>query len=90
VGLERGPHNLATTIGRSLERKSSGSGLENPLERKSSGSGLENRDYNRRGFAVLTTHTHLSAKVDTNFAVKRRRSVSIVRSRTQSTEFFSF
>jgi hypothetical protein len=41
VGLERGPHSLVSTI--------------EELERKSSGSGLENRDYGRRGSAALTT-----------------------------------
>jgi hypothetical protein len=40
VGLERGPLSLVSTT--------------ELLERKSSGSGLENRDYGRRGSAVLT------------------------------------
>jgi hypothetical protein len=42
VGLERGPVSLVSTI-------------EELLERKSSGSGIENRDYGRRGSAALTT-----------------------------------
>jgi hypothetical protein len=42
VGLERGPLNLVSTT-------------EEQLDRKSSGSGLENRDYGRRGSAALTT-----------------------------------
>jgi hypothetical protein len=46
VGLERGPPSLVTTT-------------EELLDRRSSGSGLENRDYDRRGFAALTTR-HLS------------------------------
>jgi hypothetical protein len=40
----------------------------------------------RRKF-TLTMWNSLSAKVGTNFADKRRRSVGIVRSRTQATEF---
>jgi hypothetical protein len=70
VGLKRGPLSLVSTI-------------EELLERKSSGSGLENRDYGRKGSASLTT------KVGTNFTDKRLgRSVGIVRSRTQATDFF--
>jgi hypothetical protein len=42
VGQERGPFGLVSTI-------------EELLERKSSGSGLENRDYGRRGSSPLTT-----------------------------------
>jgi hypothetical protein len=42
VGLERGPLSLESTIEELLERKSSGSGLENP-------------DYDHRGSAALTT-----------------------------------
>jgi hypothetical protein len=42
MGLERGPLSLMSTI-------------EDLLERKSSGSGLENRDYGDRESSALTT-----------------------------------
>jgi hypothetical protein len=58
VGVERGPLSLVSTI-------------EELLKRKGSGFGLENRDYGRRGSAPDYA-TPLSAKVDTNFADKRR------------------
>jgi hypothetical protein len=56
VGLERAPLSLVSTT-------------EELLERRSSGSGLENRDYGRRGSATLISP---SAEVGTNFADKRR------------------
>jgi hypothetical protein len=48
------------------------SATEELLERKSSGSGLQNRDYGHRDPLRWTRDTPLSAKVGTNFAGKRR------------------
>jgi hypothetical protein len=60
VGLERGPLRLVSTT-------------EELLERKSSGSGLENRDYGRRGSAALTTrHTIYPQKLTLTSPTKRR------------------
>jgi hypothetical protein len=59
VGLERGPLSLVSTT-------------ERLLERKSSGSGLENREYGRRDPSRWPGGTLLSAKVGTNFSDKRR------------------
>jgi hypothetical protein len=59
MGLERGPLNLASTI-------------EELLERKSSGSGIENLDYGRKDTPRGQCDTPLSAKVGTNFADERR------------------
>jgi hypothetical protein len=73
VGLERGPLSLVSTT-------------EALLGRKSSGSGLESRDYGRRGSAALTTR-HPSIRKRWHFADTDGRSVGIVRSRTQATEF---
>jgi hypothetical protein len=75
VGLERGPLSLVITT-------------EGILERKSSGSGLENRCYGRGDPPCLLRDTPLSAKVVANFATSGGRSVGIVRSRTQTMEFF--
>jgi hypothetical protein len=76
MGLERGPLSLVSTI-------------EELLERKSSGSGLINREYDNRDPSRLPRGIPLSAKVGTKFADKRR-SLGIVRSRTQTTEFALF
>jgi hypothetical protein len=59
VGLEQGPLSLLSTI-------------EEPLERKSSGSSLENLSYGRRDLPHWLRNTPLSAKVGTNFTDKRR------------------
>jgi hypothetical protein len=50
VDLERGALSLVSTI-------------EELLERKSSGSGLENREYGRRGSAALNTRQPSSRKI---------------------------
>jgi hypothetical protein len=58
MGLERGPPSLVSTT-------------EELLERKRSGSGLENREFGRRDPSRCQTTCHiLSAKVGTNFADK--------------------
>jgi hypothetical protein len=59
VDLERGSLSLVSTV-------------EELLERKSSGSGLENREYGRRDPSRWPRGTPLSAKVGTNFADKQR------------------
>jgi hypothetical protein len=61
VDLEQGPVSLIST-----------STIEELLERESSGSGLENRDYGHGDLPHWLHHIHLSAKVGTNFADKRR------------------
>jgi hypothetical protein len=57
VGLERGPLSLVSTT-------------EDLLERKSSGSGLENRDYGSRDPSRWPRGTLYSQKIGTNFAEK--------------------
>jgi hypothetical protein len=75
VGLDRGPLSLMSTI-------------EELLERKSNGSGLENQDYDRWGSAALTTqHPSIRKKLVLTSPTSCGRSVGIVRSRTQATEF---
>jgi hypothetical protein len=59
VGLERGPLSLVSTV-------------EELLGRNSSGSGLKNRDYGRKDPPRWPRDTPLSAKFDTNLAIKRR------------------
>jgi hypothetical protein len=59
VRLKRDPLSLASTI-------------KELLERKRSGSGLENRVYGRRDSPYRPRDSLLSAKVGSNFADKRR------------------
>jgi hypothetical protein len=77
VGLERGPLSLVSTT-------------EELLGRNCSGSSLENQDYCRWDPPRWPHDTPLSAKVGTNFSYNSCRSVGIVRSRTQATEFFYY
>jgi hypothetical protein len=75
VDLERGPLSLVCTI-------------EELLERRSSGSGLEKRDYGRRGSDELTTrHPFIRKMLALTSRTSGGRSVGIVLSRTQATEF---
>jgi hypothetical protein len=74
VGLERGPHSLVSTT-------------EELLGRISSGSGLENRDYGRRYLPSRPRGTLYLQKLALTSATNGGRSVTIVRSRTQATEF---
>jgi hypothetical protein len=59
VGLERGPLSLVSTN-------------EVLIERKNSGTGLENRDYGRKDPPRSPRVTSLSANIVTNFADKRQ------------------
>jgi hypothetical protein len=74
VGLERGPLNLVSTI-------------EGLLERKSSGSGLENRDYGRRNSSRWPRDILYPQKLVLNSLTSGGGSVGIVHSWTQATEF---
>jgi hypothetical protein len=74
VGLERGPFSLVSTI-------------EKVLERKSSGSFLENRDYGRRDSSRWPCGTISHQKLTLTSLRCGGRSV---RSRTQATEFIFF
>jgi hypothetical protein len=49
---------------------------------------VKKTETNDRGFVALTTQHPLSAKVGTTSPTSGSRSVSIVRSRTEATEFF--
>jgi hypothetical protein len=74
VGLERRPFSLVSTT-------------EELLERKDSGSGLENREYSRD--PSLWSHgTLYPQKLALTSPTSGGRSVGIVRSRIQETEFF--
>jgi hypothetical protein len=74
VGLEQGPLSLVSTT-------------EELLERKSSGSGLESREYCRRDPSRRPHGTLYPKKLALTSPTSGGRSVGIVRSRTQATEF---
>jgi hypothetical protein len=74
VGLEMGPLSLVSTI-------------EELLERKNSGFGLENQDYGRRDPSHWPLRTLYLQKLALTSLTSGGRSVGIVRSRTQDTEF---
>jgi hypothetical protein len=74
VGLERGPLGLLSTV-------------EELLERKSSGSGLENRDYGPWDPSRWPRGTLYKQKLALTSPTSGGRSVGIVRSRTEATEF---
>jgi hypothetical protein len=74
MGLEWGPLSLVSTI-------------EELLGRKSSGSGLEIREYGRRDSSRWPRGTLYPQKLALTSPTSGGRSVSIVRSRTQATEF---
>jgi hypothetical protein len=77
VGLERGPLSLVSTT------------TEELLERKSSGSGLENRDCGIEGIRRTDFATPLSSqKLSLSSPTSGGLSAGIVRSRTKVTEFF--
>jgi hypothetical protein len=74
VGLERGPPSLVSTT-------------EELLGRKISGTGLENREYGRRDSSRRPRGTLYLQKLALTSPKSGSRSVGIVRSRTQATEF---
>jgi hypothetical protein len=74
VGLERGPLSLVSTI-------------EELLGRKSSGSGLESREYGRRDLSHWQHGTLYPQTLELTSPTSSGRSVGIVRSWTQATEF---
>jgi hypothetical protein len=77
VRLELGPLSLVSTI-------------EELLERKSSGSGLENRESVHRGSSALVRATPLyPQKLALSSSTSGGRSVCMVRSRTQTTSLVS-
>jgi hypothetical protein len=77
VGLERGPLRLVSTVGKLHGRKRSGSGLEN-------------REYCRRDPSRWPRGTLYPQKLALTSPTSSGRSVGIVRSRTQATEFSFF
>jgi hypothetical protein len=74
VGLERGPLSLVSTT-------------EQLLETNGSGSGLENRDYGRRDSSRWPPGILYPQKLALTLLTPGFRSVGIVRSQTQATEF---
>jgi hypothetical protein len=74
VGLERGTLCLVSTT-------------EELLERKGSGSGLESRDYDPSDPSRWPRGTLYPRKLALTSLISEGRSVGIVRSRTQATEF---
>jgi hypothetical protein len=64
--------------------------IEELLGRKCRGSGLERREHGRRDPSSWPPNTLYTAKVGIKFTDKRGRSVGIIRSRTQATEFSLF
>jgi hypothetical protein len=76
VGLERGPLSLVSTT-------------EGLLERKISGSGLENREYDRRDPSLRPRGTLYPQKLALTSLTSGGRLVGVVRSWTQATEFSS-
>jgi hypothetical protein len=75
VGLERGPLSLVSTI-------------EELLERKSSGSGLENREYGRKNPSHWLRGTLCQQKLSLTSSICGDLSVGVVRSRTQARDFY--
>jgi hypothetical protein len=74
IGLDRSPLSLVSTI-------------EELLGRKNSDSGLENWDYGRRDSSRWSRGTLHPQKMELTSPTNGGRSVGIVRSRTQATEF---
>jgi hypothetical protein len=77
MDLERGPLSLVSTT-------------EELLDRKSSGSCLENREYGRRNPSRWPRGTFYPQKLAITSPISGGRSVGIVRSRTQTMEFSFF
>jgi hypothetical protein len=77
VGLERRPLSLVSTI-------------EELLGRKNSGSGLENREYGHGDSSRWPRGTPYPQKLALTSPISGGRSVGIIRSRTQATEFSFF
>jgi hypothetical protein len=75
MGLERGPLSLVSTT-------------EELLDRKGSGSCLENREYGRRDPSRWPRGTLYPQKLAMTSPTSGDRSVGIVRLRTQTIEFF--